>query len=102
MKSINQILKGRSDLIDEPEVLELIEYCRELEDELVEKKQTTDQTTILKQLVFEIKTSCTDLLKEDEKADRWSNDFDEIDFKEAIINLKEYISLYCFENRIIL
>ncbi len=31
MKNINQIFKNNRHLMDEPEVVELIEYCRELE-----------------------------------------------------------------------
>lgn len=102
MKSINQIFKDNISLMDEPEVNELVEYCRELEDELVECSQKKDQTPILKQLISEIKGSCSDLLKDDENHERWPDDFDEVDFKEAIINLKKYISLYCFENKILL
>jgi len=81
-------------------VEELIEYCRELEDEVVENNQIIDQTVILKQLISEISKSCVDLLKEDEKSERWPNDFEKVDFKEAIINLKKYISLYCIDNKI--
>jgi hypothetical protein len=100
MKSINQIFKTNKDLMDEPEVQELIDYCLELEDTVVENKQSVNQTVILKQLISEIKNSCGDLLKEDEKSERWSDDFEKIDFKEAVVNLKKYISLYCFENKI--
>jgi hypothetical protein len=100
MKSINQIFKNNEHLMDLGPVDELIEYCRELEDEVVENNQIIDQTVILKQLISEISKSCVDLLKEDEKSERWPNDFEKVDFKEAIINLKKYISLYCIDNKI--
>ena len=38
MKNINQIFKDKTFLMDYPEVEELIEYCRELEGEVLEKK----------------------------------------------------------------
>ena len=40
MKSINQIFKNNKSLMYEPEVVELIEYCQELEGEIIENKQS--------------------------------------------------------------
>jgi hypothetical protein len=100
MKSINQIFKGNEHLMDLEPVDSLIDYCRELEDEVVENKQKSDQTIILKQLISEINKSCFELLEEDKKSERWSNDFEKIDFKESIVNLREYIIKYCFDNKI--
>ena len=81
-------------------VEELIEYCRELEDSVVENTQVIDQTIVLKQLISEISKSCNDLLKKEGEHERWPDDFEKINFKEAIVNLKKYISLYCMENKI--
>jgi len=100
MKSINQIFKGNEHLMDLNTVEELIDYCMELEDKVVENNQVNDQTAILKQLISEISKSCNDLLEEDEKGERWGNDFERVDFKESIINLKNYISSYCIDNKI--
>ena len=91
MRSINQIFKGNEHLMDLEPVDSLINYCRELEDEVVENKQKSDQTIILKQLISEINKSCFELLEDDKKSERWSNDFEKIDFKESIVNLREYI-----------
>jgi hypothetical protein len=102
MKSINQIFKNNPSLLNEDEVNELVEYCLELEDMVVEYKQKEDKTVVLKQLITEIKKSCFDLLKEEEVAERWPNEFEKINFKEAIINLDKYISLYCQKNKIYL
>ncbi len=102
MKSINQIFKTNSTLMDEPEVMELVDYCRELEDKVVENNQIVDKTVVLKQLISEISKSCSDLIEEDKKGERWVNDFERVDFKESIINLKEYITKYCFDNKIYL
>ena len=54
MRSINQIFKGNEHLMDLEPVDSLIDYCKDLEDEVVENKQKSDQTIILKQLISEI------------------------------------------------
>jgi len=100
MKSINQIFKGNEHLLDEKSVSELVDYCKDLEDEIVENNQMIDQTVILKQLIYEIKTSCDQIIKDDEQNQRWPNDFEKVDFKEAIFNLRKYISTYCQDNKI--
>ena len=86
--------------MDEPEVAELVKYCKDLEDQVVESTQAVDQSVILKQLISEISKSCYDILQEDEKSQRWSKDFESVDFKTAIVNLKNYISEYCLVNKI--
>lgn len=100
MRSINQIFKGNEHLMDLEPVDSLIDYCKDLEDEVVENKQKSDQTIILKQLISEISKSCFELLEDDKKSERWSNDFEKIDFKESILNLREYIIKYCLDNKI--
>jgi hypothetical protein len=89
MKSINQIFRGNEHLMDLEPVEELIDYCRELEDEVVNNSQVVDQTIILKQLISEINRSCKELLEENEKSERWAKDFEPVDFKESIVNLRE-------------
>jgi hypothetical protein len=86
--------------MDEPEVMELVEYCRELEDLVIENNQVVDQTVALKQLISEISKSCSDLLQEDNEGERWENEFKRVDFKETIINLKNYIVKYCLDKKI--
>jgi hypothetical protein len=38
MKSIREIFKNNPSLLDEPEVAQLLEYCEQLQDEIVEFK----------------------------------------------------------------
>ena len=38
MKSIREIFKNNPSLLDEPEVVELLDYCEQLQDEIVELK----------------------------------------------------------------
>lgn len=100
MKSINQIFRGNEHLMDLGPVEELIDYCRELEDEVVNNSQVVDQTIVLKQLISEINRSCKELLEENEKSERWAKDFEPVDFKESIVNLRDYIMKYCLDNKI--
>lgn len=100
MKSINQIFKNNKHLMDEPEVIELINYCKNLEDSIVDYNQKLDQTVILKQIISEIRNDCRNLLDEDEKGIRWPKDFDRVDFKVAVNNLCDYINNYCKDNYI--
>ncbi len=86
--------------MDIPQVEELIDYTKELEDIVIENDQIIDQTVILKQLISEIRQSCSSMIEEDEKHKRWPKDFDEVDFREVIKNLKDYINLYCLDNKI--
>ncbi len=100
MKSINQIFRGNEHLMDLEPVEELIDYCRDLEDMVVDNSQLVDQTIILKQLISEISISCKELLEENEKSERWGKDFEPVDFKKSIVNLREYIIKYCLDNKI--
>ena len=71
MKNINQIFKNNTHLMDEPEIIELIEYCQELEGE-------------------EIYDSCDKTLTDDQLSERFK-ETPRVDFKEAVINLKKYM-----------
>ena len=82
MRNIKQIFINNRYLLNEPEVEELIEYCRELEDEIVELKQNDSSLneTILKEMICEIKNGCDEIL-----------DSKDIDYNQAIQNLRNYI-----------
>ena len=40
MKSTREIFKTNPSLLDEPEVAQLLDYCEQLQDEIVKNKQT--------------------------------------------------------------
>jgi hypothetical protein len=92
MKNINQIFKNNKHLMDEPEVMELIEYCRELEGDVmeVEINRQYDKEEILHNVVKEIYSSCRQLIKDEEDSVRFG-ETPRVDFEKSIINLKEYI-----------
>lgn len=95
MKSINNIFKDNKDLMYNKSVKELIDYCHDLEDEIIDYEQDKkDSFEIkLKILVNEIYQGIKDTLKEDE--DRSS---DEVNFKESLINLKKYLDNFSRKN----
>jgi len=76
----------------EPEVIELIEYCQELEGEVLEKKieDTYSKEEIYLQILKEIYDSCDKTLTDDQLSERFK-EIPRVDFKEAVINLKKYM-----------
>lgn len=92
MKNINQIFKNNTSLIDHPEVDELIEYCRELEGKVIEKKidDTYNKEEIYLQVLKDIYDSCDKTLTDDYFSERFK-ETPRVDFKEAVVNLKKYM-----------
>ncbi len=92
MKNIHQIFKNNKSLIDHPEVQELMDYCVELEGQVVEKKieDTYSKEEIYHQILKDIYESCTKTLEEDHLAERFK-ETPRVDFKRAVINLKKYM-----------
>lgn len=98
MKSIKQIFKSNPELMYEPEVEDLIEYCRELEGQVMEYSLASNYNKEINvtDIVRDIHISCLEIIKQDE--DRFNDK--EIDYKEAIINLNKYIVKLCEEYKI--
>ena len=92
MKNISQIFKGNEHLMDLAPVEELIDYCVELEGQVVEKKidDTYSKEEIYLQMLKEIYDSCDKTLTDDELAERFK-ETPRVDFKQAVINLKKYM-----------
>ena len=78
--------------MDEPEVMELIEYCRELEGDImdVEINKQYDKEEVLLNIVKEIYSSCRQLIKDEEESVRFG-ETPRVDFEKSIVNLKRYI-----------
>jgi len=92
MKSINQIFKNNTYLKDEPEVAELIEYCMELEEEVINNKlnDTSTMESKLAFLVRDIYGSVSESITLQESKERFGIG-DDIDFRVGIENLKRYL-----------
>lgn len=93
MKNINQIFKSNTYLMDYPEVEELVEYCRELEGEVLEKKieDTYDKEHMLKTMLSDILTSCREYEQNKILEDRYPELYKKIDADDLVKNLMEYI-----------
>lgn len=93
MKSIKQIFNN-SPLLEEPKVKELIQYTKELEDELIDIKQRKSESKEVELLVFikELVENIDDEFRTDEENIRWPDLGEPIDFKESMGNLRDNIS----------
>ena len=93
MKNINQIFKSKTFLMDYPEVGELIEYCRELEGEVLEKKieDTYDKEHMLKTMLSDILSSCREYEQNKILKDRYPELYNELDADSLVKNLMSYI-----------
>ena len=92
MKNINQLFRSNTKLMDEPEVQELIDYCRELEGKILERKIEDEYSKeqYYAQVFKDIYQSCNDTLNDDALAERFK-ETPRVDFKETISNLKKYM-----------
>lgn len=99
MKSINQIFNSNPDLKEYQEVQELMEYCRELEGQVMESTQAKQFSfeDKLTELVRDVFRSIKDVEKIQEESDRFG--FDEPDYRECVGNLKKYIQDFSRDNK---
>lgn len=100
MRSIAQIFRTNPSLIDEPEVETLIEYCRELEDETVNLKQSDTKVMEdkLAEVVRDIYNSVNLTIKQQEESIRFG-ETEPVDFEECVTNLKRYILDFARDNK---
>ena len=100
MKSIREIFKNNQSLLEEPEVTQLVDYCSELQDELVELKfQKTDNKELpLIDMIKEVVKGCEALEKEQMEHERFG--YDAPDYQSTISNLKNYIYRRCRDEKI--
>lgn len=92
MKSINQIFKSNPSLKEEREVVELIEYCQELESEVFDNRQNSSHVIEqkLKAFTSEIFSSLEETLDENNK--------EEVDYEKSLKNLLEYFKDFQKDN----
>jgi hypothetical protein len=93
MKNINQIFKTDRHLMDTPEVMELMEYCRELEGKVLEKKieDTYDKEHMLKSMLSDILYSCREYEENKILQDRYPELYNKVDADDLVKNLMDYI-----------
>jgi hypothetical protein len=102
VKNKLDIFKKAQDLLDEPEVQELLAYCDRLEDEIVDFKfeKTNNKELILLDMVREVIKGCNAMEKEQLEHERFG--FEAPNYYDAISNLKSYILEICKDNKIYL
>lgn len=101
MKSINDIFKNNRMALDIPEVNELVEYCRELEGKIIERKQN-DKWSMedkLAELARDVYNGMVDAEEANLLHDRWPSEFQPTDYKEAFNNLKKYFEEFAEDNK---
>ena len=79
--------------MDKPEVIELIEYCQELEGEVIEKKidNTYNKDHMLKTMLSDILSSCREYEENKILQDRYPELYKNIDADTLVKNLMAYI-----------
>jgi hypothetical protein len=102
LKSIREIFKNKEYLLDEPEVEKLLDYCEQLEDQIVDFKfeKNNNKELIMLDMIREVLKGCNATQKEQLEHDRFG--FQAPNYQETIANLKSYILERCKDERIYL
>jgi hypothetical protein len=102
MKNKLEIFKKAPDLLDEPEVQELLDYCERLEDELVDLKFEKEKSKelIMLDMIKEVIKGCNAIQKEQMEHERFG--YEAPNYQATISNLKSYILEICRINKIYL
>ena len=100
MKSIREIFKNNPSVLDEPEVAQLLEYCEQLQDEIVEFKfqKTNNKELAMLDMLKEVIKGCDAIEKEQAEHERFG--YDAPNYQETISNLKRYILGRCRDEKI--
>lgn len=101
MKTPQEIFKNDSSLLQNNLVIELISEYEIVCDALIDIQQVSEMNKekYLKVLVKEIAESIQMELNRDNEADRFG-ETENVDFKQAVLNLKNYIQQYCRDYQI--
>ena len=93
MKNIKQLFRGNLDLLEKPEVQELIEYTQELEGQLLERKieDSYDKEHMLKSMLSDILSSCREYEENKILEDRYPDLYEKVDADSLVRNLMDYI-----------
>jgi len=102
MKNVNQIFKNNKHLMDEPEVIELVEYTRELEEIVLQKKieDSYDKEHMLRSMLLDILTSCRDMEETNQLSERYPGMYEKSDAESLVKNLKTYILDMNYKNNL--
>ena len=102
MKSTREIFKTNPSLLNEPEVAQLLNYCEQLQDEIVEFKfeKNKNKELAMLDMLKEVIKGCNAIEKEQLEHERFG--FEPPAYQETISNLKNYILKRCQDEKIYL
>ena len=88
--------------MDEPEVQELVDYTRELEEMVLQRKieDSYDKEHMLKTMLSDILTSCCDMEETNKMSERYPNMYEKSDAESLVKNLKNYIMDMNYKNNL--
>jgi hypothetical protein len=88
--------------MDEPEVIELVEYTRELEEIVLQKKieDSYDKEHMLRSMLLDILTSCRDMEETNQLSERYPGMYEKSDAESLVKNLKTYILDMNYKNNL--
>lgn len=100
MKTPREIFKNKPYLLDEPEVEQLLDYCEELQDQIVDYKfeKEKNKETALIDMIKEVLKGCNAIQKEEAEHERFG--YEAPNYPETIANLKNYILERCKDEKI--
>lgn len=100
MRSVREIFKSKEYLLDEPEVEKLVEYCEELQDEIVDLKfqKTNNKEFAMLDMLKEVIKGCNAIEKEQMEHERFG--YEAPNYEATISNLKNYIYSRCRDEKI--
>ena len=84
----------------DPEVKELMNYCQELEGQVIENTQSKQFSfeDKLAELARDVFIGIKKIAEEEENHQRFGNDFEKPDYENAIKNLKQYFLDFARDN----
>ena len=102
MKNIKQLFRGNLDLLEKPEVQELIEYTQELEGQILERKveDTYDKEHMLKSMLSDILSSCREYEENKLLEERYPELYKKPDADTLVKNLMAYILDMKYKNKL--
>ncbi len=100
MKNNRYIFKDKLHLLDEPEVDQLLNYCENLENEVIDLKfeKKNNKQNIMLDMIKEILKACNEFEKQQQEFVRFG--LQPPDFETGISNLKQYIISTCRNHKI--
>jgi hypothetical protein len=102
MKSISQIFKGNEHLMDLGPVEELIDYTKDLEGQILERKveDSYDKEHMLKSIISDILDSCREYEENKILEERYPELYKNIDADTLVKNLMSYILDMKYKNKL--